>query len=275
MENINTASADSTRPFRRDALQQSAQDSRRSARMVNTIVIAIVVAALLLLGLGIFLAGQMGALRFSDVHPTATALPQQVAVPNLVGMTYSDAQKAAAQQGFKLTINQGPTSGEIVRQSPNAGDYAKRNSTILVNLLPTKKIPNLVGMTANDAKNELKQDGITNVKVKVDPNDPNDSGMPNNTVTRTDPGVGKLITTDKMVTLYITNQFDDTAGEAPTAPAIQNTPTPVLTTPTPVVKPTPVPTPTPQPLPTPTPVPTPTPQPLPTPTPILKTGNGI
>ncbi len=275
MENINPASADSTRPFRKDALQQAAQANRRSARMVNTITIVIVVAALLLLGSGIFLAGQMGFLHFSDARPTATALPQQLTVPDLVGMTYTHAQKIATQKGFKLTVNQGPITGEIVRQSPNAGDYAIRNSTILVNLLPTRRIPDLVGMTADDAKKELKQDGITNVTEVQDPNDPNDSGMPNNTVTRTNPAAGKLITTDKTVILYITNYFDNTTGGAPTTPAIQNTPVPPTATPKLMPTPTPTPavTPTPQPTPVPTPTPTP-PVPTPTPTPTLKLNNG-
>jgi serine/threonine protein kinase len=275
IDSSNPALADSTRPFRKDALQQTAQANRRSARMVNTITIVIVVAALLMLGSGIFLAGQMGFLHFSDARPTATALPQQLTVPDLVGMTYAKAQRVATQQHFKLSINQGPPTGEIVRQSPNAGDYAQRNSTILVNLLPTRKIPDLVGMTADDAKNELKQEGIQNVSVVVDPNDPNDSGMPNNTVTRTSPAAGKLVTTDKTVILYITNKFDDTTGGVPGTPVIQNTPVPPATTPTPASTPTPAPAPTATPRPTPIPTPTPTPLvPTPTPTPTLKLNNG-
>ncbi len=88
-------------------------------------------------------------------------------VPDLKGMTYAEAKKTATAAGFKIKKGKDVYTtkvqeGEVSEQDPNAGDKAKKGSTITVNLSKGSKegtVPNLVGMKQGDVSKFLKQRG--------------------------------------------------------------------------------------------------------------------
>jgi beta-lactam-binding protein with PASTA domain len=267
----------STHPFS-GAIDRS--QPPRDTRFASVVTILILCAALLFLGLAVFLANDLGYLNFGN-NQQAIATPTtavQAAVPNLVGQTYSNADSMATQAGFHLALSNGTTTqdGVISTQDPQPPAKAAPGSTITVTMKPISvKIPDIAGQTLSQAEKILTQAGLKNIKPVSDPKDPNDFGMQVNTATRTDPAAGTTVPDPNTpVTLYVTNY-----GTVPVQPtqAPQPTPTPVPTqqvTPTPIVQPTPTPTPKPRHTPTPTPVPTTAPTPVPTTTPPATGGAG-
>jgi beta-lactam-binding protein with PASTA domain len=254
------------------------QEPPRDTRFASVVTILILCAALLFLGLAVFLANDLGYLNFGN-NQTAIPTPTtatQAAVPNLVGKSYSDADAMATQAGFHLALANGTTTqdGVVSTQDPQPPAKAAPGSTITVTMKPISvKIPDIAGKSLQQAQQILTQAGLKHITPVSDPKDPNDFNMLPNTATRTDPAANTTVPDPNTpVTLYVTNY--GTTPVQPTAPP-QPTPTPVPTqqaTPTPTTVPTPTPTPKPHRTPTPTQVP-PTPTPIVTP-PSTPTGSG-
>lgn len=84
-------------------------------------------------------------------------------VPDLVGMTYSEAKDAAESDGFKIkkgeeVYDNEVEKGEVSTQSPNEGIKAKKGSTIIVDICIGHKnsiVPDLKGLTRKGAKDAL------------------------------------------------------------------------------------------------------------------------
>ncbi len=235
---------------------------RTDARFATIVTVLILLATLLLLGFSVYLAVELGfiSLPFSGASPTAT-VTSQVPVPNLIGKSYQDAQTLAANAGFQLKVDNGLTSGTVIKQSPMPPDKALQGSTIDVELqmaLPTRVVPDgLVGDTLAAAEAALDQAGIPySVHPATPPTDPTKGP---NIVVRVRPTSGTpLDSTNTVVRLFVVNMTNGTPTVAPT-------PSPTPTTPPPT--PTPRPSPTPAPIPSPTTLPTLTPDPVPDPTP--------
>lgn len=94
-------------------------------------------------------------------------------VPEFVGMTYADAQDAAAQAGVRVTIVDSVYAkkgrGLVRGQSPAPGAQVKRGRRVLLtmNALGVKKVPvpNLVGYSTRQAVAELNSRGLTLGKI--------------------------------------------------------------------------------------------------------------
>lgn len=88
-------------------------------------------------------------------------------VPDLSGMTYEQAEKAALKDGFKIKKGSGVYSadvakGRVAQQSIEAGTKHNKGSAITVNLSKGSKagtIPNLIGKKYDDAEKILKKNG--------------------------------------------------------------------------------------------------------------------
>jgi serine/threonine protein kinase/beta-lactam-binding protein with PASTA domain len=261
-----------TRPFQKDSI---GGQGRRAPHFAGIVTALILVATLVLLGFSIYLASLLNFIQLPGSHTTPTPTVQQVAVPDLTGKTYAQAQSIAQGQGFKLLLKSGPKNGTVVQQWPSSNATATKGSTIQVQLATVLVVPNdLVNQSITDAENELSEKGIPyNATPQVDPNDPEDPNLGSDIVTRTNPVGGTTLKSGQKVTLYVTNMNNATATptQAPT-----QAPTQVPTqTPTPTPTPTQTPTPTPTQTATPPPVTTPTPPVSPTGTPgfPFNTGN--
>lgn len=62
--------------------------------------------------------------------------PKQTAVPNVVGMSQSQAENSLSSAGFRVTVSQVVTTpanvGKVVTQSPNAGSLVNDGSTVTI-----------------------------------------------------------------------------------------------------------------------------------------------
>jgi serine/threonine-protein kinase len=257
-----------TRPFRKDDIA-----SDRESRIAGIVTIIILVATLLLLGFSVYLAGELGLIPpiFGQHSPQQNV--EMSTVPDLIGLTYEDAKRTAANAGFTIKAEQEHLSGKVAEQSIQPNTQYRRGSTIVVKMVDEGvKVPSVVNLTLAEARQKLNSEGIQ-FTVKEDDQNPQDPTRDTNIVTRVNPEEGTVLKAGQVVTLYVTNYTDRPA--TPTQPPVIGKPPTqeVEPTPTQEVNPTPTPTVGVTPTQAPTTGVTPTPTPLPpTPTPIPTTG---
>jgi eukaryotic-like serine/threonine-protein kinase len=209
-----------------------------------------------LLALGVLaLAGFLVFKLLSGTGPAPAPSPSagQVAVPDLVGMTFDQAQTAAQALGLDVTRFAFATPAAtdqpvdtVLAQDPPAGTNVPPGSSINLTLSlgsVTAIVPDLLGKTESEALNLIFAAGLQ-IGTRTEDFDPL---IPVGSIIDQDPQ-GGLVVTKGLLVNYVVSK-----GPEPTP-----TPTP---TPAPTPTPTPAPTPTPTPAPTPTSAPTPEPRP--------------
>lgn len=195
--------------------------------------------ALAILALAAFLVFRL----LSGGEPTPG--PNQVEVPNFVGMTYDDAQAAAEDAGLELVIRESRPSDQadntVIEQDPEAGATADEGSTVQIVLdlgEETVAVPDLRAKTENEALTLI-------FGAKLTPGtrtEEFDDLIPIGSIISQEPGAGQIVTQGLPINYVVSK------GPEPT--------------------PTPSPSPTPSPTPAPTPPPTEPPTPPPTPEPV-------
>ncbi len=119
------------------------------------------VLVLLVLLIIALIAGAWLALR-SDLFESP---PEQVQVPNLIGMTEDDAREAIGDAG--LTVDEPPDfqpdetapSGEVLDQEPNRDQYVDPGTSVHLTVsagLPQVEVPFLIGATQDEARDRLR-----------------------------------------------------------------------------------------------------------------------
>jgi serine/threonine protein kinase len=210
---------------------------RRNTRLTMITTSLIVVATILLLGLSCFLASQLGfgAGLVAAIFGQSTPTVANAVVPYVIKQQEDSGIAKLRDAGFKITVKHAHASdppGIIIGQQPDAGTTVPRGSSVTITVSDgpgTIVMPNLIGMTLDQAKQALAQSGITNTVTVVS----KPSIQPNNTVIDQDPPVGREIGPTDPITLTVSMQVTPT-------PTVTATPTP---TPTPTNTPTPTATP--------------------------------
>jgi serine/threonine-protein kinase len=235
------------------------QPKQRNSRFASSIMLLISLAAVLLLGLSVYLA-----VHFPFING-ATPPPTFGTVPVLRGLDYQAALARARLAGFHLRSQDGTTMGIVIKQFPVAGDRALINSTITVEMGLSRSSPtprtvpsHLIGNNLGAAE-EILNLGQIPYSVQSAGIDP---GKGPNMVTKVVPGEGSPLQPGQGVTLYVVNLGIPVAAPDPTAK-----PRPIPTSPTLTPSATPNPDPTPTSTSSPTPTASATPNPDPTPTP--------
>jgi beta-lactam-binding protein with PASTA domain len=111
-----------------------------------------------------------------NVAKTATSFPvtvwkykEIIAVPNVVGMTPDQAKQAAEKAGYAFEVDnrrvesttQAALGGKAATQTPKAGEMNAANRMITVVLYyKVSVVPNIVGMTAEQAKQAVESAGL-------------------------------------------------------------------------------------------------------------------
>ncbi|MGG7077431.1 Stk1 family PASTA domain-containing Ser/Thr kinase [Clostridium sardiniense] len=131
--------------------------------------------------------------------------PKKVNVPNLVGMTFEEAQKEASSIGLKVVkikeVKSDKKAGTVLETDPKAGESVNEGTTINVTVSGEEKayMPNVVEDTLNDAKAKLNSIGITNINVTEEYSDSISAGK----VISQDPSNGSEVTKDTTVNLVV------------------------------------------------------------------------
>jgi eukaryotic-like serine/threonine-protein kinase len=215
-------------------------DSRSSRWLWISAILALAILAV---------AGYLAFQFLAGGSPNETPGPDQVEVPNLVDMTFDDAERAAEAVGLQVERSAFEPSDKpvdtVLSQDPAAGENADRGSTIKLTLAQGAQIatvPDLRLKAESEALTLIVQSGFV-VGARTEEFD---SLVPIGSVISQDPRAGLSATTGIEINYVLSKGPEPSASPSPT-------PTPAPT-PTPTLPPTPPPTPTPVP-------PTPTPEP--------------
>ena len=99
----------------------------------------------------------------------AGLIPEDLKLPNVVGMSIEDAQTALGKAGFKVTIgeeryNADAPKGVVLSQSPPAGSREMEGSKVLLAVSRgqrTSDVPTLIGMSRESAMLAIENAGFT------------------------------------------------------------------------------------------------------------------
>jgi hypothetical protein len=212
-----------------------------------------------LLALGVLALAGFLVFRLLSGPAPSPAASSQVIVPNLVGLSFDDAQTTAEGLGLVVARAAFATSDlavdTVLAQDPAAGTAVEPGATINLTLVQgseTVVVPTIRNLTESAAVNLIFTSGLQ-VGTRTEAYDP---VIPLGSVIDQDPAPGLVVTKGLAVDYVVSRGPEPTPSPTPTP-----TPTPA---PTPTPTPAPTPTPTPAPTPTPTPPPAITPEPSPT-----------
>ena len=137
----------------------------------------------------------------SEIHLVISDGPAPVEVPNVVGKTFDEAQKALTAKRFKVTrqdeYSDTVPAGQVIRHDPVKGSEAPRDSTVTV---VVSRGPDLVtvddyrGMTVEEAVAALEEAGLQVDVVGY---------RPFRRVKQQDPPEGTKVRRNETVTLYL------------------------------------------------------------------------
>jgi serine/threonine-protein kinase len=148
--------------------------------------------------------------------------PAPVAVPDLTGRGVGDATAALQQAGLVVQINYslqpGDPVGTVLAESPPAATQVKRGSPVTLTIVVSGIVPDVSGMTLDQARTGLQNAGYTVGNVAY-----TQSGVTGK-VANTEPGAGTALRPGEAVTIY----FNDGGGEPP-SPSAAPSPAPAAT----------------------------------------------
>ncbi len=122
--------------------------------------------------------------RGSDVTLYVSSGPEQVAVPDVVGLTQREAQQTLGSRGFQFTVvEQGSADeapGTVLSQDPAAGtkvDPGASVTLVVARAIPTVFVPELLGLGAPEASDTLTAAGLEPRVSYRDVTDPAQDGI--------------------------------------------------------------------------------------------------
>jgi serine/threonine-protein kinase len=137
----------------------------------------------------------------STVTLTVSSGPGQVSVPNVTGMTQSDAINQLKSAGFVVAVpsatqySSSVATGDVVSYTPSGTQTQGTTITLTISTgAGQTTVPDVTGKNITDATNELKADGFNVVTHHVT--------LVFNTVVNQSPGGGQSTTAGGTVTLY-------------------------------------------------------------------------
>lgn len=101
------------------------------------------------------------------VRLTVSDGPPPVTVPEVTGLGQDEASDALAAKGFEVTwedrFDEEVPAGSVIGTEPGAGEGAAQGSTVtvVVSMGPEGTVPDVVGMSVEDAKDRLEKAGYT------------------------------------------------------------------------------------------------------------------
>jgi len=167
---------------------------RRNPRKIAGAVVASILGVLLVAMIIAILAGVFTS-EPSGGAPT-------VAVPNVVGQTFDEAKLALEAKGFEVEREDEESNqpaDQVLGQDPPQGQKLERGETITLTVSSaTVTLPNVVGKTEGEARNQLQGLGFTDVQ-----GFPEESDQPVGTVLRTEPPAGSEVNKSDRVLLIV------------------------------------------------------------------------
>jgi eukaryotic-like serine/threonine-protein kinase len=147
------------------------------------------------------------AIVFFFVFP-ARLVPEELKVPNVLGLTYDDAVHKLNAAGLKAEqgesrFNVGSPKSTVLQETPAAGAPAARGSKVVLDVSAGERrteVPNVVGLTQEQAQLALEKVGLTMGDVTA-----HESPLPRGEVLASTPVAGTQAVLPSIVTLVVSN----------------------------------------------------------------------
>ena len=173
-------------------------DGNKKKLGIIPIVLGILAAFVLTTGL------YLGFTKLKQIQKDS--IVQEIALPNLIGMTEAEARKAVQDMGLKFEVKSETTDSSkpygVLSQDPQSGMTVKQNSTVYVVLnvdSKATKLDSYVGMKLEEIESKVKELGL---KIEVDYVDDDSE---ENTILAQNPIAGSSITEGDTLYLSISN----------------------------------------------------------------------
>jgi eukaryotic-like serine/threonine-protein kinase len=160
------------------------------------------------------------AIVFFFVFP-ARLTPQEITVPNVLGLTFDNARQRLGAAGFtaeqgESRFNVGSPRMTVLSQAPAAGEAAPHGAKIVLDVSAGQRkvaIPNIVGLTRDQAQLALEKVGL-----EVGPVVERESPLPRGEVMATSPLAGAEAILPSTVTMTVSSgpatvQIPDLVGQ--------------------------------------------------------------
>jgi eukaryotic-like serine/threonine-protein kinase len=108
--------------------------------------------------------------------------PEQVAVPEVIGLSRDSAEAQISDAGLVPAVREQESEepeGEVISQDPAAGTELERGSTVTITVstgIEEVVVPNVVGLGGGDAERQLRADGLVPVRRESEVADPAQDG---------------------------------------------------------------------------------------------------
>lgn len=126
-------------------------------------------------------------------------------IPDVTGQAPDAARSALEAQGFAVEERDTPTDdgvGTVLDTDPDAGSRAHKGSTIIVHVGIPRVIPEVRGLSLDDARSALSDAGISSLRLEYQNSDEAEG-----TVLSVNPGEGTVVTVDAEVTLVVAQPY--------------------------------------------------------------------
>ncbi len=168
----------------------------------------------------------------SEVDFVLSDGPPTIEVPSVIGADKDDARDQLRDLGFRVVVKKEESDepvDRVLRTDPAAGEQAAENSVVTVFYSDgPEKVPNVVGLTQEEAESKLRDAGFTPSVVTS-----NDTTEPAGTVIDQSPDKGQQLSQGGAVTIVVSTYVEPTPTPTPTpteteppAPDPSPTPTP-------------------------------------------------
>ena len=148
--------------------------------------------------------------------------PEQVSVPDVVGLSQASAESEIQSAGLSTTVQEQEseeTVGNVITQDPSGGSELERGSTVTIVVstgIPQADVPNVVGLSERDATTQLGNAGLAPVRRERAVTDPSQDGV----VIDQRPGGGSEVDegTQVLILVGVLEEEDTLENTEPEAP---------------------------------------------------------
>lgn len=174
------------------AVDRRAEEAARKTRHKRSPILGTLLIVLILVGIGVFMA-YVGELWGGKV------------VPEMVGTSQQSAESALEKKGLKAEVIAEPDDdgiGLVKAQTPDSGMRVEKGSTVTIVVATNRTVPDVVGMTSEEATAELRMAGADKIEVEHE-----FSSQTEGTVLAVYPEPGSAFVSRNAVTLTVAEPF--------------------------------------------------------------------
>jgi beta-lactam-binding protein with PASTA domain len=109
--------------------------------------------------------------------------PEQVTIPDVVGLSADSAEASLASEGFGVAVQEQESEeaeGQVISQSPEGGVQVDRGTTVTITVsigIEQVGVPNVVGLSPRDAEGQIRSVGLTVVRSERTVTNPDQDGV--------------------------------------------------------------------------------------------------